>query len=550
MITSVTPRLLLLALGAILLRPAAPMTVFVVDSLSRVRPKDAPGTAAEARIKAARNESEAFQVVVRAGDGGLKGVTAEASDLKGDGGRKIDRRFVSLFREHYLEIKTLSPKSKETAGLFPDALIPFPEPDAKPPAKPPRFSAVPFALAADTNQPLWVEVRVPKDAAPGDYAGTITVSAQDQKPATVPVTLTVWDFALPDAPTLRTNFGGLGRRLLTGHTGLKPDTAPYRALERRYAESMAAHRLCPPVPPYLRPKAGPDGTIDAKESHAGLKEWIETFHVTGIPITLFDSDSTGKKSEAAGKDRDRNIKFLQSTWAYLKENGWEKLAYVYVLDEPSKQADYEEVRKRAKMIHEAAPGLKVLCTEQPAPENPEWGTLVGSVDLWVPLWTLYDEKSVLERQQAGEEVWTYTALCQGKKDADAPYWELDFPLLNYRIPAWTSRRYGLTGLLYWTAVFWPGGDSWTNSMNYPKFNGEGLLFYPGADAGLEGPVASMRLKALRDGLEDYEYLALAGDGGNEIAASLAKSWTQWETDPAKLAAAREELAKRILARKK
>jgi len=31
---------------------------------------------------------------------------------------------------------------------------------------------------------------------------------------------------------------------------------------------------------------------------------------------------------------------------------------------------------------------------------------------------------------------------------------------------------------------------------------------------------------------------------------LAKSWSQWETDPAKLAAAREALAKIILEKKK
>ena len=34
-------------------------------------------------------------------------------------------------------------------------------------------------------------------------------------------------------------------------------------------------------------------------------------------------------------------------------------------------------------------------------------------------------------------------------------------------------------------------------------NGNGSLFYPGP----EGPVASIRLEVLRDGIEDYEYLA-------------------------------------------
>src|SRR6185295_4120958 len=130
-------------------------------------------------------------------------------------------------------------------------------------------------------------------------------------------------------------------------------------------------------------------------------------------------------------------------------------------------------------------------------------------------------------------------------------WELDFPLLNYRIPAWESRRYGLTGLLYWTMVFWPESDPWLNPLSFKQqFNGEGVLFYPGADAGIDGPVASMRLKALRDGLEDYEYLVLAGDAGREKAAAIASGWTKWETDPARLAAAREELAAIILSKKK
>ena len=521
-------------------RPSSLPIVFVVDSLTRIRPKDGPGPVREARIKAARNEYESFQVVVHAGEGGLKDVTAEVSDLKGEGDRMIERRHVAVFREHYLEIKTPTMKSKEAPGPLPDALIPV----APRPPKPPRFVGMPFSLPADLNQPLWVDVYVPKTAAPGEYSGMITISSAVQRPLTVPVTLTVWDFALPETPTLRTNFGGLGRRLLTGHAGFKPDTAAYRALERSYAEAMAAHRLCPPIPPYLRPRVGPDGAIDAKETHAGLKEWMESLHVTGFRIDLPDGDP-------AGKDRDRTVKYLQTMWAYLKENGWEKLAYVFVADEPNDAKKYEEVRKLAKLVHQAQPRLKIFCTEQPVPKNPAWGTLVGSADIWVPLWPLFDEKSVAERLKAGEEVWSYTTFCQGKPGEDTPFWQLDFPLLNYRIPAWTSHRYCLTGLFYWTVVYWLEVDTWTNPLTFKKqFNGEGCLFYPGTDAGFDGPVASMRLKALRDGLEDYEYLVLAGEAGAAKAAAIASSWTKWETDPAKIGAAREELAKAILEKKK
>ena len=74
-------RMLFVLLGALLVRPAPPFTVFVADPLVRVRPKDPPRPAKEARLKAALNEVESFQIVIRAGEAVMKDVTAEASDL-------------------------------------------------------------------------------------------------------------------------------------------------------------------------------------------------------------------------------------------------------------------------------------------------------------------------------------------------------------------------------------------------------------------------------------------------------------------------------------
>jgi len=514
----------------VLLALFAQETVTAAGPLDRARPQDRPPATAVASLQAARNEVESFQVVVRAGAEPLKGVTAEAGDLKGPG--ILSQRHIALFREHFIEVRKPSPKSKEGAGWYPDALVPLAAP-----------KGAPFDVPAGTHQPLWVDVAVPRDAAPGEYAGTITVSAAGRKLGAVEVRLTVLDFALPDVPSFRSNFGGLGGRVAKGHK-TDPNAPEFRALERRYAEAMAAHRLSPPIPGYLYPRPKPDGSVDPAETHAALKEWIETFHVNGIPLRF------------QGKDREKSVRYLQSMWAYLKENGWEKLAYIYVLDEPNDAEAYEQVRQRAKLIHEAQPCIKVLCTEQPTPSKPEWGTLVGSVDLWVPLWPLFDEKPGAERLAAGEELWSYTALCQGGKGRDTPFWQLDFPLLNYRVPAWTSWRYGMKGILYWTTVFWEKPDEiWTNPLTYKDaYNMEGALFYPGAGVGIDGPVASMRLKALRDGMEDYEYFRLLAEraGADKALAKvmeIARSWTDWTADPAALLRVRSEIAREIAARK-
>src|SRR5256884_955454 len=194
-------------------------------------------------------------------------------------------------------------KSREDASWYPDALIPFVNPPDGRPLKNARFVGAPFEAAPKANQPVWVDVFVPKDAAPGTYSGTVTVTAQDQKAVMVPVRLTVWNFTLPDTPSMRSNFGDFDNRVAAAHkVGVK--SKEFRELERRYAEALAAHRVCPPIPGYLYPKANADGSIEPAETHAALKEWVNRFHVTGFPIALIGRDPLGK-------DRERNVRYLR-----------------------------------------------------------------------------------------------------------------------------------------------------------------------------------------------------------------------------------------------
>ena len=119
----------------------------------------------------------------------------------------------------------------------------------------------------------------------------------------------------------------------------------------------------------------------------------------------------------------------------------------------------------------------------------------------------------------------------------------------------------MKGLLYWGGMsFWDHADDpWTNPMTYQPgdrsrpigkrsiYNGEGLLVYPAHDAGFDGIVPSMRLKALRDGLEDFDYLALLEARGLrekalKIVMPVAGSWYEWAQNPGDYYAARERLA--------
>jgi len=526
----------------------AAMTVYATDGLTRVRPDDPPVIAASILIRAARNEYEPFQVILRAGDDALTGVSATASDLRSQDGSVIQASNLTFYREQYVFVSKPSPRSPEGGGWYPDALIPFVNPDAALQHTPPRFPGAPFNVEAGRNQPIWVDVYVPSATPPGVYSGTVTVTAASEKPVALGVQLTVWNITLPDTPSMRSNFGKLGTDIAKAH-GVQMNSLAFQAPEWKYAADLAAHRISPIIPNLLYPKVLADGSIDFSRTHDALKRWMDTFHVTGFPIRLLGDDP-------AGRDRAQNVTHLRAMYAYLKANGWEKTAYVYVMDEPNNAADYEEVRRRAKMIHDVQPGIKVLCTEQPLPPKKGWGTLVGSVDIWVPLWALWDEASVAEREHAGDEVWSYTALCQGRKGLDTPYWAIDFPLLNYRIPAWINWRYGVSGLLYWSTVWWSvTPDMWTDPGTFRShgetYNGEGALFYPGSAAGIDGPIVSIRLKQIREGFEDYEYLKLLADRGeradaDEIVRTIARSWTDWDKRSQALYDARGAIARRLV----
>ncbi len=110
--------------------------------------------------------------------------------------------------------------------------------------------------------------------------------------------------------------------------------------------------------------------------------------------------------------------------------------------------------------------------------------------------------------------------------------------------------------MYWETAYAFTGDAWTSQWAFSG-NGDGTLFYPGTPAEIGGtshiPVASIRLKMIREGMEDYEYLKLVSDLGDpafaaaQAAELFPRPYSTDDVSAAALLAARERLAARILA---
>lgn len=520
-----------------------------------------PGKPTGVTLSAARNEWESFQILMRS-DASLAGVNVEPGDLKGPRGAVIRAADAVLYRQHQLELTLPSYRNDDfKPGWYPDPLIPFRHPLSHQPLAGGRFKAVPFDLPAQETHGFWVDVFVPPDAQPGKYHGIYRVTAPGRDAVEVAVELTVWDFDLPRVSTLQTALGSPADRMRSYYTkrakaGTEAEPGDWTVVEAQVAAELSRHRInATPPASLMTPQKQADGSfVFTAEQVAALRKFVDTYHVNALqtphPRTAVkDPEGERERLHAWLKSFDRMAADLNRPFITF---------FTYLKDEPNNEEEYRYVQKWGPAVRSAKSVVKVVVVEQTKTQDPKWGDLYGAVDIWCPLFPLHDEETAAQRRAAGETIWTYTALCQRNP---TPWWQIDFPLLNYRVPAWIAWRYHMQGLLYWGGMsYWSGvNDPWTDPKTLdrrkdgkgPLYQGEGTLVYPGRAVGYDGIAPSLRLKALRDSIEDYEYLAILeraglGDAARRIVMPLAESWFKWEKDPGAYGRAREQLAAMIV----
>ena len=491
--SSVLAVVIVLVLG--LQAAQAGLNVWTDVTTRRVLRDEADGKGDSVGISAAKNEWESFQILVRS-DAAVKGIVVEAGDLKGPGAAVLRGENARLYRQHQLEITKGTYRNKAfEPGWYPDPLIPFEHPVTGEPLGEARFKAVPFDLPAGQTHAFWVDIYVPPKARVGEYDGAYRVRAEGGKVVDVPVSLTVWDFALPRVSTLQTALGSPAGRMRSyyrerANQGKETEPSDWEAVERQCAEMLTRHRVNATPWQRLRPEAQTDGSFRIpKEQIDELREFIDRYHVNTISVPRPTSIVNDPEKER------------EKLYAWLK--AWDRAAeqlnrpgvtfYTYLKDEPNDEEAYKFVQKWGRAIRAAKSVVKVMVVEQTWTEkgkggaNSDWGELHGAIDIWCPLFCLFRAESAAKRQGLGETIWTYTALCQGGEAS--PWWHIDYPLLNYRVPAWISWRYGIRGLLYWGGMtYWrqtpdPWTDAWTYGREKLVYNGEGTIVYPGRAAG-------------------------------------------------------------------
>ncbi len=499
-------------------------SVGAVGSLRTVRPDGTVTGTPSASISATRNEFESFQVVI---DGGVTGLANArvtlASRLTGPGGA-LPARSVRIYREGYVDIKT--PSDLEGApGRWPDPLIPEVDPFYHE-----HRNAFPIDVPPNENRVAWVDVLVPRNAKPGSYHGTLAVRGVGFT-RQVPVDLTVWGFRLPSTDLLKSSFG------------LYPDPCIVhygRACPGTSKRGWELHAL------YTR--AALDDRVSISSPFGTPRTWLERRRFRRYMLPLLRGTNAGPAASTPSLRGARltSLAVLKSgalrTWRKEgRRGGFGGRVFFYTCDEPgSDVTKWRHCRRRARRSRRAWPNVASLITATIGAAKAHHAT--GLVDTLVPSVYLLDGKpglhgrdhrndynAFLRRQ--GHSLWIYNACgsygCAAAGEPDPyyagwPSYAIDQPATEQRAMGTLAFENNATGELYYDTTL-SLGTAWTDQFAFGG-NGDGNLFYPGTPRQIGGrhdiPIDSIRLKRIRDGHEDYDYMALAAKHGHARRARL------------------------------
>lgn len=494
-------------------------------------PKASTPTRTPLSLSGARAEFEGRQLAIRPKSGSIRDIWLSASDLTLKGGSAtISADEVSFYKVMYVKISRAS-YGLHATGYMPDPLVPMTLSNGRQLG---GTSGQSYRTALNARtQPFYALFHIPDDAVAGTYEGTVTVTATGDDGSSVPelaipVSVQVYPFSIAKT-TLRTTFG------VNLHWAMYANAADHMWGNKTkemggWLRYMAEHRVAPetlyPAWTTMASKTSARMVADqtrlddylgsgAASTFSGNQYGFNTVRMPEYLNLPYVSNPFASSSNLA------KAKTYYST-LHAELGSYASRAIAYPCDEPvaSKRAFIE---KYAAFVHRYAPGTKFLLTTDPVTMN---NRLIKGVDIYVQkLHFFYRDYSrwVAPIRRAGKQVWIYSHA--GSFQTQTPNYLVDGPLASARANGWFAYHTNAGGLLYFDIAAWRPNknspkyrDPYQDPLSYrcPPYyaNGDGSLVYPGYypryGLTVEGapPVGSLRMEALRDGLEDYEYFKL------------------------------------------
>ncbi|MBQ8474056.1 MAG: DUF4091 domain-containing protein [Clostridia bacterium] len=491
-------------------------------------------------IYMAKNEIEDAQFFLSA-DADKKGLTASITEFSDGNGNIVD---AELFIEYYHDCADL--------GTVPDAI-------------PPLSAYGAFDLTAGKSQGFIIKLTTTAETVAGDYSAKLSVYDADGKEVkTTTVYAHVWNFELSEATASATSINLDVNYLLKAHPGVDSDTiyktyynyllenriSAYYLPENPYSSAAAEYMDNPRVTSYqLTNKSG--GALNSLQINSMFKT---NFNVEGGEERLKKAYYFAGVVDA---DEPADLEALKTAYDSFNSKYSSKTdipvsfisTYIFDIDYTLEDGTViDQVKYYEDFVNH-------WCSKTFAYTAPEELTVPGSKVLqplkWDSVYGTFKERMATQRAE-GDKVWWFIS------------WDVEAPYINYymqtngtaqRILFWQQFDNDVQGFLYNFANFWimenndPYASNITNS-SYPNAHGESVLLYPGTPYGFDGPVGSLRLEAMRDGIEDYQMFTMLEDLRGEGAADkiidrVTTGMVNYSTDGGEYYAARVELGNAV-----
>ena len=549
--------------------------VWITDTMQKIRQDGGhPGAQHWGTFYGTQNEFVDFQVHVQAGEQGIPNLSVTAGNfVNARTGTVVSAasRNVVVYREAYMPV-TVKTSTADTfynaIGFYPDILIPAVDPYYHQ-----TTNAWPVNVTPYRNQSAWIDVLIPPSAPSGYYRGSVTVKSGSSVLATMPVVIGVWQWpsgessSMPSTATLQ-SYSSMGwNHMCVAAYGSYEKCGAYPnaggSADRGVTLSvvdmvqlMLDHRFSaasPIYPPYTKDFG------DLESTYGPVLSGTANTILPGAKLTSVVYP-------------DSNPAAYAQNWATeFQRKGWPGTLFDYSCDEPPAGCAWSYITNNAPPLHTANPAVPALVTTDIVEAGRH--DLLDSIDILCPVINYLDpqdgspQRPAYDKWLAGDccngsgpkrRLWTYQSCMSagtcsngtvGGKSATWPNYDVDGKPAANRAMEWMSYRNGVTGELYYMLTDTWERDPWKSVYDFGG-NGDGTLLYPGTSdtAGVSKPIylPSVRLKHIRDGMQDYEYLnVLTRHGLGSVASAQVKSWitnsSTFETTGAGLQAARMAL---------
>jgi len=350
-------------------------------------------------------------------------------------------------------------------------------------------------VPAGMTRHIWIRVS-PRNRASGHLRGFVEASTDDNLSAHVPIDIRIVDGRFPDRPTLHT--GGWDYTNAPTSLGLTPDNvAPLVSQLRDVGVDM------PWATSLVMPAGAFDtaGRLTTAPDTAAFDSWIRRWpDATRYAVFVCVQDRIGTVSSVEGARFTTAVGQWMSYWvAHAKAIGIDAAQLVLLLvDEPHSDAQDARIVAWASAIRAAEP--RVVIFEDPTYRDPATSrpALVDVSDVLALKRSLLIEQGTAfaayyrDRHSRGQALAVY--------GASGPARLLD-PYTYYRLQPWVCADLGATSSLFWSFADDAAGHSWNE---YATTDAPYSPFFLSTQA----VAVSKHSEAMREGVEDYEYLTM------------------------------------------